>query len=56
MAKLLELVVILLLWLFDTPSKVYAQASATPACPNTSPLPLVSLLILTHFETLIVAT
>ena len=39
--ELLELVVILLFWFFHTPVKVYAQAFATPACPNTSPLPLV---------------
>jgi len=34
---MLELAVILLFWFFDTPSRVYAQASAAPACP----LPLV---------------
>jgi len=39
--ELLELAVILLFWFFDTPSRVDAQASAAPACPNTSPLPLV---------------
>ncbi|KAG0644547.1 hypothetical protein HOY80DRAFT_741361 [Tuber brumale] len=39
--KLLELVVVLLRWFFDPPSTVFAHASATPACPNTSPLPLV---------------
>jgi len=40
--ELLELAVILLFWFFDTPSMVYAQASAAPACPNTSPLPRVN--------------
>jgi len=39
--ELLELAVILLFWFFDTPSRVDAQVSAAPACPNTSPLPLV---------------
>ena len=39
--ELLELVVILLFWFFHTPVKIYSQAFAAPACPNTSPLPLV---------------
>ena len=39
LVELLELAVILLFWFFDTPSRVYAQASATPACSNTSPYP-----------------
>ena len=35
-AEFLEVVAILLFWFSGTLSKVYAQASATPACPNTS--------------------
>ena len=42
--ELLELVVILLFRVSDTPVKVICTGLATPACLNTSPLPLVQAL------------